>query len=256
MARPLHVHLLPELVDPAKLAGGLVVVIDVLRATTTITCALAAGAARVIPCLEVDEARRVAAGLPPEETILGGERQGLKIEGFHLGNSPREYTPESVGGKTLVFSTTNGTKAMQHCRQAERVLLGSFLNFLAVGREISASRQSVHLLCAGTGGEITREDAALAGSLVYLLHYAAPAELQLNDEAAITLEVGRALMAEALASQNQTLAVNNVRHVLANSQGGRNLAELGLAADIDDASQIDLLDVVPQLELKPWSIHR
>src|SRR5262245_57387196 len=112
MLRPLNVHLLPELTTPEALTGGVVVVIDVLRATTTITTALAAGARRVIPCLDVADARAAAANSPEGECVLGGERQGLRIEGFDLGNSPNEYTPASVGGKTLVFSTTNGTKAM------------------------------------------------------------------------------------------------------------------------------------------------
>ncbi len=105
----------------------------------------------------------------PRQRVLGGERKGCRIEGFDLGNSPSEYTPETVGGKTLVFTTTNGTKAMLCCRQAEHVLLGSFVNFLAVGRELSTLRRPIHLLCAGTRGQITREDAALAGSLVFLL---------------------------------------------------------------------------------------
>ena len=79
---------------------------------------LAAGARAVIPALEVDEARRIAAGLPAGEAVLGGEREGLPIAGFDLGNSPSEYRPETVGGRTVVFTTTNGTRAMNRCRAA------------------------------------------------------------------------------------------------------------------------------------------
>src|SRR5687768_3032349 len=124
MPRTLDVHFLPELTSPEELAGGVVVVIDVLRASTTITYALAAGARELIPCLEIDDARAAATKLPPAQVVLGGERQGLPIAGFDLGNSPRDYTPERVGGKTVVFTTTNGTKAMLQCRQAARVLIG------------------------------------------------------------------------------------------------------------------------------------
>src|SRR3954471_15886347 len=88
------VHLLPGLIPPGSLKGGVAVVVDVLRATTVMVHALAAGCEAVIPCLEIDDARRVAEGLPPGSAILAGERQGLPIEGFDLGNSPRDFTPE------------------------------------------------------------------------------------------------------------------------------------------------------------------
>ena len=124
----IHAHFLPRLTTPDALVGATVIVIDVLRATTTITAALAAGAERVIPCGELDDARRVreelAGGRPPVSALLGGERGGLPIAGFDLGNSPAEYTPERVAGRTIAFTTTNGTQAMLHCRQAGRVLSG------------------------------------------------------------------------------------------------------------------------------------
>src|SRR5438067_13583166 len=102
-AGQLDVYLLPDLVESAALAGEMVVVIDVLRATTTIIHALAAGAREVVPCLEIDEARGVAGRLG-KAAVLGGERGGVAIAGFDLGNSPAEYTRERVGGKTVVFT--------------------------------------------------------------------------------------------------------------------------------------------------------
>ncbi|MEX2114189.1 MAG: 2-phosphosulfolactate phosphatase, partial [Pirellulales bacterium] len=87
---------MPEHVQPGDLANSTAVVIDVLRATTTIVAALAAGARAVVPCLTIEDAKTAAAALPREETVLGGERGGLPIEGFDLGNSPAEYTPERV----------------------------------------------------------------------------------------------------------------------------------------------------------------
>src|SRR5262245_35942829 len=108
----IFVHLLPSLIPPGALRGGVAVVIDVLRASTVIVQALASGCEAVIPTLEIDEARRIATSLPAGKSLLGGERHGLPIEGFDLGNSPGDYTDEVCSGKTLVITTTNGTKAI------------------------------------------------------------------------------------------------------------------------------------------------
>src|SRR4051794_89600 len=125
------VHLLPSLIPPGTLRGGTAVVIDVLRATTVMVQALAAGCDAVIPCGEVDEAREVAAGLPAGKAILAGERQGLPIEGFDLGNSPGDFTLDNCRGKTLVMTTTNGTRAILASLEADRVLVAAFSNLLA-----------------------------------------------------------------------------------------------------------------------------
>ena len=114
MPKQVFVHFLPNLTTPERLADETVVVIDVLRASTTITWALASGASCVIPCLEVEKARAKAAEIGTD-VLLGGERAGELIEGFDLGNSPSEYTREMVDGKTIVFTTTNGTRAMVQC---------------------------------------------------------------------------------------------------------------------------------------------
>src|SRR5947208_10202296 len=121
MSRPIVAHLLPGLLEPPELRGGVAVVIDVLRATSTIVHALAAGAQALIPCCEIDEARRIAATFPPGTALLGGERRGVMIPGFDLGNSPGDYTAEVVGGKIVVFTTTNGTGALFRAREARRV---------------------------------------------------------------------------------------------------------------------------------------
>src|SRR5438132_10850132 len=108
----------------------MVVVIDVLRAAPTIFQALAAGATEVVPCLEVEEAKKIAVQIA-RSAILGGERGGKQIPDFDLGNSPAEYTPERVAGKTVVFTTTNGTRAMLRCEAARRVLIAAFTNLSA-----------------------------------------------------------------------------------------------------------------------------
>ena len=252
MPHTINVHLLPVLVEPHELAGTTVVVIDVLRATTTIIHALAAGAKEVVPLLEVDEARDLAAKLPGQ-AVLGGERGGKRIEGFDLGNSPLEYTSATVGGKTLVFTTTNGTRAMLRCAQARRILIAGFVNFSAVCRELTGEEQ-IEIVCAGTDGHVTREDTLLAGAIVEEVGQALPdtvrkAEPALrNDQAEIAADAWRT--AVGTLSGRDPLAA-----ALRESRGGRNLIEIGQEDDIDLAAQIDRFDIVPELDIAAWRIR-
>ena len=260
----IYAHFLPQLTTPEALAGGTVVVIDVLRATTTIAFALAAGAERIIPCGELDDARRLrdelAARRPPVAALLGGERGGLPIEGFDFGNSPAEYTPHRVRGRTIAFTTTNGTQAMLPCRQAARVLLGAFVNLRAVIAEVRGAER-VHLLCAGTQGEITREDVLAAGAIVHRLMRpddplaaGAWSRCELNDQARIARDAWQAALppAELFTSSvpRQWLA-----KTLAESKGGRNLTRVGLARDIADCADLDRFDVVPELDVDAWEVR-
>lgn len=256
MPESLHVHLLPALVAPEALAGRTAVVIDVLRATTTIVTALASGAAEVIPCLEVEDARRRAAELPGE-CILGGERGGLRIEGFALGNSPAEYRPDVVGGKRVVFTTTNGTRAMLHCRQAQRVLVAAWVNFSSLC-QLLAQERHVDVVCAGTDGQVTREDTLLAGAIVDDLmksggevrgHVGRKPEIVLNDQAEIACDAWRAAVGQMT---GQSLLTSQMRRSL----GGRNLIEIGQENDIELAAQIDHYDLIAELDLQAWSIRR
>jgi len=244
----LNVHLLPDLVPPSALAGRTVVVIDVLRATTTICHALAAGAVAVVPCLEIDEARAKAEELGRANVALGGERRGLKIEGFDLGNSPTEYTPASVGGRTVVFTTTNGTRAMRHASQAGEILIGAFANLAAVVGVLE-SRDEIDLVCAGTGGAITAEDALFAGAVVEQLTKSREfggkgCKLDLNDQARLARDAWH-----EIDGQLWPLA-----HTLRDCQGGRNLIAEGFDADIDTAAKIDTFDFVPRLHLSTGRI--
>ena len=247
MPETINVTFLPELSCENRYAGRCTIVIDVLRATTSIVYALASGARQVIPCIHVAEARQLAAELGAE-AVLGGERGGRQIDGFDLGNSPTEYTPEAVRDKTVVFTTTNGTKAMQHCRQAKRVLIGAFVNFSAVCDCLS-QEQHVEILCAGTRGRITREDILLAGAFAEEMQQGrggGPARL--DDQAAI-----------AAAAWNQVrtdfAAGTPLAQSLRNSSGARSLIEIGLERDVEIAGQIDRFDLTPELDLASWSIR-
>jgi 2-phosphosulfolactate phosphatase len=253
LARQIDVFLLPALADPGELAGRTVVVIDVLRATTTIVSALAAGATQVVPCQDIADARNLAIELP-QPLLLGGERRGKQIPGFDLGNSPAEYTPEVVAGKTIVFSTTNGTGAMLRCKDAGRVLIGAFVNFSAVCREL-AGQERLALVCAGTDGHVTREDTLLAGAIVDDLcrspllarSRSGSPGYELNDQAEIA--------ADAWQNAVRVLTDRPLGITLRDSRGGRNLIEIGQEDDIDLAAQIDKFDIVPELDLATWRIR-
>jgi 2-phosphosulfolactate phosphatase len=254
MNSTLSAHFLPALTKPEDLAAGIVVMIDVLRASTTITAALASGAREVIPYAEIDQARHKAAELKPRSNLpplLGGERGGLPIEGFDLGNSPSEYTPAVVRGRTVVFTTTNGTQALMICGTAERVLIGSFVNFSAVLRELTGELP-IHLLCAGTRGRITREDVLLAGAIVEKLTGPIVDLEGLNDEARIAQDVWCNAMGAVRPPDDG--ANQRIAEVLRNCQGGRNLASVGLQADIADAATVDRYDFVPVFDAAKWRI--
>jgi len=243
----LTVHFCPAHTTPQELAGGVVVVIDILRASTTIIAALAAGAKEVVPCLEVSDAMEAAAR-QQGPVVLGGERGGVKIAGFALGNSPAEYTPASVGGKTVVFTTTNGTRALMQCLAASRVLIGAFVNLSAVVRQL-VSATKIHLLCAGTDGHITREDVLFAGAVADALQQRANHVFQCNDEAQIAVEAWRGAFA------SQPADAKSLAPLLCASRGGINLIELGYKGDIDLAAQIDKLAIVPRLDPVAWAIR-
>ena len=239
----LSVHLLPSLVAANALRGSTAVVIDVLRATTTITHALHAGASSVVACLKVDDARQIQQNEP--HVLLGGERGGQRIDGFDCGNSPLEYTPERVSGKVVAFTTTNGTRAMQHCQQSDTILLAAFVNLSAIC-QILGKLPVVDILCAGTDGEVTREDVLLAGAIVSRLTDS-QVEVQLNDQARLAADAWTAVTGDPSEDWLQRAVVN--------SQGGRNLKRLGLGDDIACAARIDSLPVVTWVDPQTWRIR-
>ena len=154
------------------------VVFDVLRATSTFVTALHHGAQAIIPVSEIVEALEIkkseARSRKPELILLGGERNGVRISAdgidFDLGNSPREYTPEKVRGKTIVSTTTNGTRALRACVGAKTVLAASFLNLTATADFLRQENfENILLVCAGTGENQADEDVLAAGALAELL---------------------------------------------------------------------------------------
>jgi 2-phosphosulfolactate phosphatase len=250
MSRPINVHLVPGLFEPADLRGGVAVVIDLLRATSTIIHALASGATSVVPCGEVDEARRLASQAPAGSVLLGGERRGMKIPGFDLGNSPGEYTRELTAGKTLIFTTTNGTRALIRAKEARRVLIGALANLEAVVELLAEESGPVHLVCAGTEGRITLEDVLCAGAIAHWFNLAADDADPSDDATQLALHLF------ASCGHNYDRAYEDrVLAILGRSRGGRNLIDCGLIADIAVCAEQDKFDIVPELSRDPWEIR-
>ena len=213
----------------APAPGATIVAVDILRATSTITTAFMNGARSVTPALTPDEARGVRAGSPG--ALLGGERGGVLIEGFDLGNSPREYTRDAVAGRDIAFTTTNGTRLMRAFEQSGPLYIGSYLNLSSVCAVVAESGGDGLIACAGTHGAFTLDDALFAGACVSRLREAFD---QLSDAALAALSLWDGMGDDVVAA---TLAT---RH-------GRSLVELGFGADVEVCAQIDATDVLPIL---------
>ena len=241
------VALLPVAAEP--LDESTVVVVDVLRATTTIIAALANGAASVVPAPSIDAAKSLHQQLGPN-SIMGGERQGKIVDGFHQGNSPVEYTPEVIAGKQLVLATTNGTVAMEQCRSAKQILIGAMVNVDAVAQQVF-DQQRVCVVCSGTDQIITSEDVCFAGLLMErIIAKRAAAGLEipfLTDAASIALDHWQAV-------DRQVKAGKPLVDFFRVARGGVNLVRIGHDADIQFAAKIDSFKTVPELDKDSWTI--
>ncbi len=203
---------------------GIAVVIDVLRATSTIVTALANGALCVKPVVNLARARMEKS----KNTLICGERNGVKPKGFDLGNSPLEYTSDAVFGKNLVLTTTNGTKAV-HLVKSPRVLAGSFLNLSAVVVQLKHSEE-ILVVCSGQDRFIAMEDVLCAGALIERLD-----RDDLGDGAKIAFQLWKGLK------------TSDLQQMLLDTLHGKELAKKGFAEDIVFCSQIDRFHLVPEL---------
>jgi 2-phosphosulfolactate phosphatase len=215
-----HVAFTPGEPTPAPVG----IVVDVLRATSTMTQALAAGYERVLCCAEIDDARALARAEGPAK--LAGERRLEHIEGFDFGNSPREVAGEPAA-RTLVLTTTNGTRLLvAAAARFERVLVGSLLNLEAVAEAARETGEDVAVLCAGVLGELALDDAYCAGRIVAALGG------EHEDSA-----VAAARLAASFPSAGEGLGA---------SRSARNLRRHGFEADIEWCARESSLDVVPR----------
>lgn len=239
-----YVAQLPQLLpsDWANKSVGptLAVVIDTLRFTSTASVALQAGASSVCVAAEVETARQLAAQLG-SGTLLCGERHCHRIEGFQLGNSPSEYMPAVVAQHDLVFSTTNGTRAVAAAEGSAQILLASILNRAAIVDWIcSSSYKRVWIFCAGTDGQIAAEDVLTAGAILSGCKARSAMSILSNDSAIIAMK-----LFESISGQIGTITEEAIFGLFTQSAGGQNLIQSGYSSDIAAVAKLDTIDIVP-----------
>lgn len=207
---------------PERLAGATCVVIDVIRATSTIAAALAHGANGVLPVASLEDAFALKAQNP--KALLAGERGGQALPGFDMGNSPEDFTTERVGKRRIILTTTNGTQALAACAGARAVMTASFLNLTAVAEKLLKLGPPWIILCAGCNGEFGVDDAVVAGAL---------AEAMGQDHPLVSL---------------YRSARRNLMNTLLGSDAGRELINVGMEKDVPFCAQLNLYPVVPTLD--------
>ncbi len=231
----IETHFTPHEVDEIALREKTAVVIDVLRASTTVITALFNGARELIPTPTVAAAARIAGGLAGAVTIRGGAQNGRIIEGFAIGNSPLEYAEERVRDKSIVYSTTDGSPLFLKAKYAKHTLICGFVNVSAVAVFLKEHAVDVEILCAGNRGRFAIEDAVCAGMLLNLLGEEADIQLTLCDAS---------IAAHSLYRTHH----RNLQRMVRQSEGGKFLEALGYADDLRYCAGVDTVPVLPFLD--------
>lgn len=213
----------------SHLVGRTVISIDLLRSSTSMTWALVNGATKVIPTEEAAEAVSIAGRMGG--CVLGGERGGVNLPGFDLGNSPLEYTEKAVSGKSVVVSTTNGTGALCGVEGAANVLLGCMLNCTAVAKKAVELGNDIIIMCAGTEGDISADDLYAAGAI-------ADAIMQLTDDvsACDMTVVARRIYLTWKADHREFFATFHCSRLI----------KLGFENDVEFCLRRDITNIVPE----------
>lgn len=221
-------------VDKAELEGRTAVVIDVLRATTSICAALQAGARGVIPTAGPGEAGDMRAKIGAEMVVLAGERNGVKIENFDLGNSPAEFTGEVVQDKLVIMTTTNGTLALRRAAGSKQLLAAALVNVSTVADAIARDPRDLVMVCSGREGHFSIEDTICGGMLINQLAAVHKLDVELNDAGSLALLLYRT---------NKSA----IRQAIAQGEHGRFLASIGFARDVELATEVDAMPILPVL---------
>ena len=230
----IEIHFSSLTVDEMYLKDKNVVVIDVLRASTTIATALANGAKEIIPVNNIESALKIAGGLAADVMLRAGERGGRTIQGFNLGNSPLEYTKEIVNGKSIIFMTTNGSAAIVKGRHAKNLVVASFVNLSHVVSFLKDLKEDLTIICAGKENRFCIEDTVCAGRLVNKLLSSDQIDLLTDDSSSAACMLDKNLG-------------KNVLRLLKNSEHGKYLSEIGFADDLEACAEIDSIPVLPIL---------
>jgi len=228
----IDIQFLPSSPNPNLLSDRVVVVIDVLRATSVMVQAMSQGAAEIIPLATVEEAFRMAKAFPRGFVMLGGERENKEIPGFDLGNSPREYVAERVKGKKLVLTTTNGTRAFHTVSSGKEILAGSFFNIGAVAQRCVESDRDLFIFPSGDRGNFSLEDTLCGGMLIDLISEKGKKQISLTDAS-----YGAQILYQRFK--------DNLLEAFHLSHHGKELIQRGFEEDLAYCAQIDMTPLVP-----------
>ncbi len=219
--------------DELYFSGKTIVVIDVLRATSTIVNALKNGAREIIPVASVEFAVKISGGLFGGHTLIGGERNTKKIDGFALGNSPLEYKPETVNGKSIILFTTNGSKAITKAKFSENLFVCSFLNVNTIANYLVSLNKDFEILCAGMANAMSMEDTICGGRLISEIEKIHD-DVNLSDSAKASLALDKSFG-------------NDVENMLKNTEHGKILLDNGFSEDIKFCGTTNICDIIPYL---------
>ncbi|MBB2146715.1 2-phosphosulfolactate phosphatase [Pedobacter sp. LMG 31464] len=229
MSRTIEVCLTPALLHLYAIENSIVVVIDILRATSSITYGIHNGAEAIIPVEHVEDCLAYA----DKGYLLAAERNGEVVEGYDFGNSPFSYTHEKVNGRTIVLTTTNGTKAMHMAQaRAHQVVVGSFLNLTSLCNWLKTQDKNVLLLCSGWKDNFNLEDTLFAGAVVHFLRN----DFKHSDDACVVAE------------DMYLMAKDDLRTYLHKSSHSHRLAALNIEEDVQFCLKLDVCKAIPVLE--------
>lgn len=221
----------PVQADELFFTGKTTVVIDVLRASSTIITALANGAKEIVPVGTIEFAVKVSGGIFGGQTLLGGERNTKKIEGFALGNSPSEYTKEIVSGKAIVFYSTNGSRAIVKAKYSANLFICSFNNLNALAMHLIKLDEDVVILCSGNNNLFNLEDSVCAGMLINKL-ISETKKIEMNDSSISAMSLYKSFG-------------KNIFKMLSETDHGRLLIDNGFKDDLKACAELDNTEVIP-----------
>ena len=230
----LDVFFTPLVVKPSDTSGRLVAIVDVLRAATTVATALGNGAKSVIPLEGADEVISRSKEFHRSQILLAGEQKMHPVAGFDLGNSPQAFKPKVVDGKTILITTTNGTRTLLGVQGARDIVIASYVNFtavLAMMKVAASSNTDIAIICAGEEGSFTLEDAACAGRYVRAIPKRADS-VHVNDAASASVLIERKYG-------------ENIAKLFKESSHGQALQAAGFGDDLAAAAEVDSYPVVP-----------
>ncbi len=221
----------PSHIEELYFTGKTVVVIDVLRATSTIIAALSNGAKEIIPVSNFEFAMKISGNMFGGQTLLGGERNTKKIDGFNLGNSPLEYNRETVSGKSIIFLTTNGSKAVVKTKFSDTSVICAFSNLSAVAKYMASLNKDMEIVCSSRSGFFSMEDAVCAGKLA--------AEIAANVDGIEPTD------STSAAIQLAKSFGKNIKKMVGSTDHGRLLIENGFEEDLQYCSKLNSTEILP-----------